>query len=152
MKHTLLFIFSCLALNFAEAQALEFTYDEAGNQVRRELVTISFSSLLTTNSTDTVEKEQDTMLPQSNSLNSNSTMIELYPNPVVDLLNVEWTADLQLTEIMLFDNLGKMLQLKKIHEGTVRETFHFSTYAPGIYYIRVFDALGQSKSFKVIKK
>jgi len=75
--------------NATKAQTLEFTYDPAGNQIQRELVTISVNSLLSTNSIEETEQEEETLLPKSNSINDNSTVIELYPNPVVDLLNVE---------------------------------------------------------------
>ena len=151
MKHMLLLIFTCCLFNSLKAQTLEFTYDPAGNQIQRELVTLSVNSLLSTNSIEETEQEEDTLLPKSNSLNDNSTTIEFYPNPVVDLLNVEWDSALNPTEIMLFDNRGKLLQLKKVYEGTMRETFDLSTYASGIYYIRVFDTNKQSKSYKIIK-
>ena len=148
-KLLLLFAFYTCNLN---AQTFQFTYDPAGNQIQRELVTISVNSLLSTNSVEETEQEEETLLPKSNSINDNSTTIEFYPNPVVDLLNVEWNPELQLTEIMVFDNRGKLLQLKKVYEGTAREVFNLSTYASGIYYIHIFDANRQSKSYKIIKK
>lgn len=152
MKHILLLIFTCCVTNATKAQTLEFTYDSAGNQIQRELVTIFLNSLLSSNTKEGTEEEEETLLPKANSLNENSTIIEFYPNPVIDLLNVEWDPTLLPTEIMLFDNKGKLLQLKKVYEGTVRETFDLSTYASGIYYIRVFDSNKQSKSYKIIKK
>ena len=88
MRVTLLFIFTLCVINATKAQTLEFTYDPAGNQIQRELVTISVNSITSTNSTET-EQEEEIMLPKSNSINDNSTIIELYPNLVVDLLNVE---------------------------------------------------------------
>lgn len=150
MNKTLLFL-TFLASN-VNAQTLEFSYDSSGNQIERRLVVISINSLSQTNSSEQTENEEETLLPKSNSLNDNASIIEFYPNPVVDLLNVEWGPELQLTEIMLFDNLGKLLQVKKVNSGTVRETFNLSTYSSGVYYIRVFDASKQSKSYKIIKK
>src|SRR5690606_19966419 len=138
--------------NATKAQTLEFTYDPAGNQIQRELVTISVNSLLSTNSIEETEQEEETLLPKSNSINDNSTVIELYPNPVVDLLNVEWQSNLQITEIMLFYGTEKMLQLKKVSEGTTQETFNLSTYSSGMYYVRLFDINQPSKSYKIIKK
>lgn len=150
MKKLLLF-FTLYFYN-VNAQTLQFTYDNAGNQIKRELVTITVNSLLNTNSTEETEKQETTLLPMSNSINDNASVIELYPNPVVDLLNVEWQSNLQITEIVLFDNTGKMLQLKKVNEGITKETFNLSSYASGMYYIRLFDAFQQSKSYKIIKK
>lgn len=150
MKKLLLFL--TLFLHNVNAQTLEFTYDNAGNQIQRELVTITVNSLLNTNNSEETEEEETTMLPMSNSINDNASIIELYPNPVVDLLNVEWQSNLQIAEIMLFDNTGKLLQLKKVYEGTTRETFNLSNYSSGMYYIRLFDSFQQSKSYKIIKK
>lgn len=137
---------------YVNAQTLQFTYDSAGNQIQRELANISINSLLSTNTVEKTEQEEETLLPKSNSINDNSSTIEFYPNPVIDLLNVEWESDLEITEVILFDGMGKVLQLKKVYKGTTRETFNLSTYASGIYYIRVFDASKQSKSYKIIKE
>ena len=151
MKRNLLLLGMCCFLNLGNAQTLEFSYDNAGNQVKRELVTISINSLMSTNSVET-EQEEDTLLPESKSLDDNATTIEFYPNPVVDLLNVEWDFDLELTELMIFDNQGKLLQIKKVSKEATNEIFNFSTYATGVYYLRAFDAQQQSKSYKIIKK
>lgn len=150
IKHLLLILIG-ITSNSISAQTLQFTYDAAGNQIRRELVTITVNSLMSTNSVSETEHEEETMLPKSNSINDNASVIELYPNPVVDLLNVEWQSNLQITQIILFDSTGKMLQLKKVNEGTIKETFNLSSYSSGMYYIRLFDAFQQSKSFKIIK-
>lgn len=152
MKQTLLIFITFFVINSVKAQTLLFTYDAAGNQIQRELVIISVNSITSTNNVNETEQEQETLLPKSNSINDNSTIIELYPNPVVDLLNVEWQSNLQITQIMLFDSMGRMLQLKKVNEGTIKETFNLSSYSSGIYYIRLFDAFQQSKSYKIIKK
>ena len=71
MKRNLLLLGMCCFLNSGNAQTLEFSYDNAGNQVKRELVTISINSLMSTNNVET-EQEEDTLLPESKSLNDNS--------------------------------------------------------------------------------
>ena len=144
----LLLIFTLFASN-VNGQTLEFTYDSAGNQIQRELVVLSVNSLNSTSSENT--EEDNTTLPETNSINDNSSIIELYPNPVVDLINIEWENDVQITQIMLFDNTGKLLQLRKVHVGITRETFNLSSYSSGIYYFRLFDSSQQSKSYKIIK-
>jgi len=151
MKQMIFIFIALFVINTAKGQTLQFTYDAAGNQIKRELVVISVNSVLSTNNIEDTVNEEETPLPKSNSLNENSTIIEFYPNPVVDLLNVEWSSELHLTQIMIFDNMGKLLQIKKVKSSTQRETFNFSTYSAGIYYIRVFDAAEQSKSYKIIK-
>lgn len=106
---------------------------------------------MNTNSVNNTEQEEDTLLPKSNALNNNSSTIEIFPNPVVDLVNVEWNHELNIRELMLYDNNGKLLQLKKVHQGTTKERFDLSSYSSGMYYIRIYDNSQQSKSFKIIK-
>jgi len=151
MHKKLLLLLTFYAYN-VNSQTLQFTYDSAGNQVQRELVTITVNSVMSTDSINETEQEEETMLPGSSSINDNATIIELYPNPVTDLLNVEWQSNLQIKEIVLFDSSGKMLQLKKVYEGTTKEIFNLSTYSSGMYYIRLFDSFQQSKSYKILKK
>lgn len=150
MKKILL-LFTLFLYN-VNAQTLEFTYDNVGNQIQRELVTITLNSLKDANSSEEVVEEKTTMLPTTNTINEDVSIIELYPNPVVDLLKVEWQSNLQITEIMLFDNTGKLLQLKKVYEGTTKEIFDLSNHSSGMYYIRFFDSFQQRKTYKIIKK
>lgn len=148
MRKKLLLLAACAFYGYGQAQTLKFTYDASGNQVKREIVTIGITSL----QSSTEASEENTMLPNVNSTNINSTTIEIYPNPVVDLLNVEWPLEIGITEVVLFDNNGRMLQLKKVSNNLDHLTFDLSSYASGMYYIRVFDASKQSRTFKIIKK
>ena len=40
MKHLILFILLCISSHIGYGQHIRFTYDDAGNRIRRELVTI----------------------------------------------------------------------------------------------------------------
>lgn len=73
----------------------------------------------------------------------------LYPNPTQGRLKLE-ISNLQFEgELKVYDVNGKYLLSKKL-EGETTE-FDISTYAPGTYYINVYNGTQSLKSFKVVK-
>jgi len=152
MKLKLLLI-SSLFINEVNSQTLLFSYDLDGNQIKREILTISgnsFHSRSSSDSSDDDENVDNTIKKEL--LNQDYSKIDYYPNPVVDLLNIEWPIDLVFTEIILYDNNGRILQNKKIINESTHEFFDFSSYPQGFYYINIFSNSELQKSFKIIKK
>lgn len=73
----------------------------------------------------------------------------LYPNPTQGRLKLE-ISNLQFEgELKVYDVNGKYLLSKKL-EGEITE-FDLSSYAPGTYYINVYNGTQSLKSFKVVK-
>ena len=73
----------------------------------------------------------------------------LYPNPTQGRLKLE-ISNLQFEgELKVYDVNGKYLLSKKL-EGETTE-FDLSSYAPGTYYINVYNGTQSLKSFKVVK-
>jgi len=146
MRKTLLLVMTCIFYQTIQAQSLQFTYDEAGNQIKRELVTVTVTTLSSTIS-DNLDVTNNPY-----SMDITTSIVEAYPNPVIDLLNIAWPVELQIAELALFDNNGKMLQFKRAEYGNSNIVFDMSSYASGMYYIRLFDVRRQSKTIKIIKK
>ena len=73
----------------------------------------------------------------------------LYPNPTLG--NVQLTINNEQLdgEVKVFDANGKYLFSKKIKENTT--PLDFSVYAPGTYYVNVYDGKQMLKTFKVVK-
>ena len=78
-----------------------------------------------------------------------SLSMSVYPNPTLDRLKLEISEMNFNGEVKVFDIGGKYLFSKKI-EGTVTE-MDFSSFAPGSYFVNVFNDKEQLKSFKVVK-
>jgi hypothetical protein len=76
--------------------------------------------------------------------------VRVFPNPVTDLLNVEYLDATQRMGLKLFDVSGKQLQGQASFFQTT--TIDFSTYAKGTYYLQLTDLQGNPiKSFNILK-
>lgn len=149
LKKLLCIIFCTFLVNDSNAQQLQFTYDSSGNQIQRELVTIQVNVLSRENPANSIDEIEES---SESKISLENAQIDIYPNPVVDYLNVQWTNDLNISDVILYDNTGKLLQLKKNNSENSSMIFDLSTYSPGFYYIKVLDLNQMSKTFKVIKR
>ncbi len=73
--------------------------------------------------------------------------INLYPNPVTNLLTIEISNDIQLEKVSLFDIMGKQI---RIEENST--TISFEYLPSGIYLIKLQDTDGNSITKKIIKR
>lgn len=80
----------------------------------------------------------------------NSAVIKIFPNPVVNNINLELTNNKIIKRIIVKDISGISI-IDKISNNSQRITFDFSKYKEGIYYIQVFDGTNWMSS-KFIKK
>ena len=77
--------------------------------------------------------------------------IKIYPNPVQDLLNIEFsTTDYSFTEIHIFNTLGASVY-HQTNTSEVKE-IDASQWTPGIYYVVLKEKSGTSFSEKIIKQ
>ncbi len=73
--------------------------------------------------------------------------INLYPNPVTNLLTIEISNDIQLKKISLFDIIGKQISIEE-NSNTIS-----LKYLPsGVYFVKLQDVDGNSITKKIIKK
>ena len=80
--------------------------------------------------------------------------MKIYPNPVTNILNVEFPADRKATYFVELDNIdGSMINIATIQPGSKESvlTFDVSSLSKGIYFIRVDSSKGMfiEKIFKV---
>ena len=78
----------------------------------------------------------------------------VYPNPVVDYLNLHFDDMAgQDFEVQLYDTLGKRVLDKKLRNSSQNEILDLSSYGTGIYILTIVQsASNKSKSFKIIKQ
>jgi PKD repeat protein len=76
-----------------------------------------------------------------------ANVIKLYPNPVIDILNISSTTT--ITKIEVVNMLGQMVFSKSLNE--LETTIDMERYAAGTYIVRVL-AEDEFQTFKVIKK
>lgn|SRR5690606_33448970 len=141
----LLFVLSLISFE-GFSQTLEFTYDSAGNQIQRELVTLTVSGF-STNSYQEDEPEQENV----DMFDFNQANVEYFPNPVEDLLNVRWDSSVLITKIYLFSSSGQLLQIQEA-ANTTSTVFDLSSYSSGMYHLVLHTVDNQQKTYKIIKK
>lgn len=147
MKTRLLFIVILTSL-LGNAQQIEFHYDNAGNQIKREFL---FDSGRTSKDPvkDIADLEESDLLkfyPQD--------ALSYYPNPVNEELYIKWeiTNDTSVTSIEVFSLNGQFLEQYKITNKNNSQVVVFSAYPQGIYNVILYYSNGSKKAIKIIKK
>ncbi len=82
--------------------------------------------------------------------NENTSGIQLYPNPVVDFLNIHFNAEQSTMDIMVYNETGQIiLRNSSFHGQDCR--LDFRNLTSGIYFIRMETARGV-ESWKIVKQ
>ncbi|GGH73316.1 hypothetical protein GCM10011379_34690 [Filimonas zeae] len=119
---------------------MQYTYDAAGNLIKREYVCNNAPSggrLAGPQTTDTAAATKETTEVQ---------LVEaLYPNPTTGLFRISFVKPLNNAVVRLFDNNGRLL--KQYNASGSMVPVDISTFIAGLYYIVVTD-----KDFTVRKK
>lgn len=76
-----------------------------------------------------------------------SSEIKIYPNPVIDKLNID--SDIDLLKVQFYDILGSEIKNLSVDNAG---SFDIQTLASGVNYIKVVTATGQSRIFTFIKE
>lgn len=78
--------------------------------------------------------------------------VNIYPNPVKDLLNIDFN---KLTSsrntISVYNNAGQLVFIKQINENTSKVSINTSSFTSGIYLIKVEDSEGKFIAKKIVK-
>ena len=95
-------LFLCTSLNVCAQQRIRYTYDEAGNRTKREIVLSSTRSVS--------ENEEET--PDMYEEKLRETKVTIYPNPTKGMLRVDISGvdTFKDARISLYDLNGKLLQ------------------------------------------
>jgi hypothetical protein len=138
MKAKIVFFIIVMSSHFLTAQNINFTYDIAGNQTRRDLVTFSW------------QKNQSIEIFAL----SDGDELKYWPNPVEDYLNIEWINDEEryCHNLTIFNNQGKLLYTKDYKEDENVDRLDFSQYSIGMYFISLTFSNQEQKQIKIIKK
>lgn len=79
-----------------------------------------------------------------------SLMISTYPNPAADFLQLSVdNTDLGPLRYSLFDLNGKLLETKEIEHNLTN--INLCNLTPSLYFLKVFEAGKEVKTFKIIK-
>jgi|SRR5690554_1027448 len=151
MRHSyfLLFISLLLGSNYLNAQeTIFFAYDQAGNQIRR-----SFSNDIFSRTANEEESKTKQITVDLNGSNADESKLQFYPNPVKDILHLQWNNEESAfgTEIRIFNLTGQQLQVHIMSNKDNRLNIDFSMYEQGVYMLNIYYSNGKVKSIKVVK-
>lgn len=76
--------------------------------------------------------------PTSINLIDPAKAIEVYPNPVVDVLNIKNVSEIEFEKVEIYDALGRKVSSEWYHTS-----IDFNGLLPGLYYIRLITSKGQ---------
>ena len=118
-----------------------YAYDSAGNRTERVIILSTKGS--------SIEKEEAT--PHFLEESISKQQVRFYPNPVKTNLTLEiGYIDNEFSgELMLYDQLGRLLQHQKIDK--LSTNIDMSNYASG-YYVMKIIIKGEQSTWKVIKE
>lgn len=157
-KNYFLFLFlTCLFSTISYGQSeynITFTYDSAGNQSQRNRVCINCGAKAQEVKDSTLVKDLEISLEEPlDELESESkNRIIAYPNPVTDLLNVDWVNDTKsVSQINVFSINNSNIFYKKVNPYQNSLELNFSGYPPGVYIATVTFSDGSRQSFQILK-
>ena len=146
MKYYILLSVVLLCYQSNAQSSVHFSYDEAGNRIRRYIILIDDS----TNHADTVSTARKSIVKDS-AANTSSIELTVYPNPILsDVLNIQATGieSEEILDYKLIDNLGKILIQSVVMNGN--NTCNVGSLAYG-NYILVVNGKKYHRIWKLIK-
>ena len=151
MKFKFLMPLFCLCVTLAYSQdKLVFNYDSSGNQILRDRICLNCSA-------STVETPQDSIPLGNNDPEVQNWLAQKFvasPNPVTNILNVEWLTSTQnkIEKISLFGGNNQLLRTLDTSNKINSAAIDFSRYPSGFYVLLVMYENGSTKTHKIIKK
>lgn len=142
----LVFIFCCF-LSAAQTK-LNFTYDQAGNQITR-ILCINCTSKVVKEVQEleaVTETELEKFFPED--------VISYYPNPVKEELYLQWqlVQENYVTAVRVYSMTGQVLRDFQISSSVNNLSIPFQQYATGVYLVLFSYKDGGEKTIKIIKQ
>lgn len=151
MKHYLLVLIILFSLAIqAQPKKITFTYDDAGNQTKRELcLTCTSKKSNVTPPKEIVavtEEDLEKFFPED--------VLSYYPNPVREELYLKWelSKDVYVKALQVYSFNGQALKSFSPSERDNTQTIPFQSYPSGVYLVVLEYSNGDEKTIKIIKK
>ncbi len=149
MKNYLLLLFLGFSLFVKAQDKITFDYDNAGNQIKRELCLNCNKS----NYKITAPKEITALQEEDLQKISPEDLISYYPNPVKEELYLKWepVEGKTVSSIYLYGINGQVLKTLDNLEKTNALNIPFINYPTGIYLVVLVYIDGEQTIIKIVK-
>lgn len=154
-KYLKILLFLLLPITLVQGQEykIQFSYDAAGNQIKRDRVCVNCPALKAIIDSTLIAELKNVKELEEIISETENPIITAYPNPVTDILQVEWVkTDNDVQSIILFSGIGQILLDKNIDSTYSSFNIDFNTYPSGKYIVNVIYADNTRQSFQVLKK
>jgi len=134
-------------------EAIYFTYDNAGNRIKRSNTLSAEPINLNSDDDEGLTLSSGELIEEETLENcSQEREIQVYPNPVREELMIDiWNGDEQENyRVFLFDSAGKLLK-ERLRTGNGSETVDFNSYPLGTYLL-IINANGKKFEYKIVKQ
>lgn len=140
MKRLLFITLLLCAGSYIGAQnKIRYTYDNAGNRTKKEIVLTSTRSTLS---------EEDEQKPYVEEMQNHE--IKIYPNPTKGVLNIKILGPNEIHgQISIYNIVGKLIE--KVEMTSNEQSFDLSTNPKGIYIMQIMIN-DKVSSWKIIKE
>lgn len=152
MKNYLFFIFLSISYISTAQNKLMFFYDNAGNQIKRELC---ISGCFASKKADMPIKEVENLTQEDLLKFSPEDAISYYPNPVKEELYLSWQPidDNNVKIIKIYNINGQLIDsFNQNKPENNSQNISFNTYPNGVYLIELLYKDGEQKTIKIIKQ
>lgn len=149
MKNYLLLLFLGFSLFIKAQDKITFDYDNAGNQIKRELCLScsnpNYKTKFIKEVTALQEEDLQKFFPED--------MISYYPNPVKEELYLKWELanENTVSSLHVYNINGKTLQSFMNLEKLNTQIIPFQNYPTGVYLIVLLYSNGEQKTVKIVK-
>lgn len=131
--------------------AIKFTYDQAGNQTKRQMI------YLTANKNNTqISDSISTSVIENEKLMTNEEYadVKYYPNPVRSELFLKWNerGEQDMENIQVYDINGKLVMSFPHQNEASQVTISFEHLPQGYYNLFLVYTNGEKKDFKIVKQ
>lgn len=132
------------------SQQISFTYDGAGNQIKRSLCL----SGCTAKKANVEPKEIIALKEEDMQKFFPEDVISYYPNPVKEELYLRWETinDISVSSIKVYDLNGRMIESYVNLSNTNNQNVFFQRFPKGIYIVVLVYSNKEEKSIKIIKE
>ena len=110
---------------------IRYSYDAAGNRIKREYRCISHD-------------------PYGNDPVPNTGIITVYPNPTTGVFHAEFSETVDEAYFVISASNGAVVQTYELMQPSQMVTFDITAQVPGTYFLTVW-ALNQEETHKIIK-
>lgn len=156
MKKTayLLFIFFTISLIAKSQVTIEYSYDNAGNRISRQVIYMKTDSLINEDSLKMVAYghfQEDLSGTSQYNQPAGELSIHVFPNPVLGVLYVKLQGyqEDRPVQIQLWDARGRQIVNKEARKPVTK--LDMAGFAGGIYILRVVNS-NITREWKIVKE